>query len=413
MVPVLLAAVLVWIFAKPYKRRLKAKAVVDAEKQSSLVESINGIATIKALSTENHAFERAEVRIVDSINRGIMLGTMSAVQGNIQGLISQCGTLAVYWIGSLMIFKGQISLGQLISFVTLSGYFLGPFGRLLTLQPALQEAFVASDRLSEILDIPVENEDDCSLIKPETIQGKIEVKGLSFSYGTRGRTLKDINLSIQTGQKVAFVGTSGSGKTTMTKLLMKFYAVDEGDISIDGISIKDIETEAYRKLIGYVPQEILLFSGTISENIAWGSEDATPEAIYRAANAAQAHQFISQLPDRYGTRVGERGATLSGGERQRIALARVLMRNPRFVILDEATASLDSLSEKAIMDTLNSATDGVTTIIVAHRLSTIARSDVIFVFDKGEIVEQGTHTELLEKGGAYRALWNAQHEDMV
>lgn len=412
-IPVLLSAILVWLFASPYKQRLKQKAVVDAERQSTLVESINGIATIKALSTENLAFERAEVRIVDSINRGIKIGTMTNIQGSLQNFISQSGTLAVYWIGSLMIFKGSMSLGQLISFVSLSGYFLGPFGRLLTLQPTLQEAFVASDRLSEILDIPEEGEAECEYFKPETIKGKIEVSNLSFSYGTRGKTLKNINIEINTGQKVAFVGASGSGKTTMIKLLMKFYQWEEGNISIDGINLKEIDTESYRSLIGYVPQEILLFSGTISENIAWGAEDASSEDIFNSAVAAQAHQFISVLPDRYATRVGERGATLSGGERQRIALARILLRKPKLIILDEATASLDSLSEKAILDTLNTVTSDITTIIVAHRLSTIAHSDVIFVFDKGEIVETGTHDGLLKKNGMYKQLWVAQHEEIV
>lgn len=412
-IPVLLSAVLVWLFAKPYKERLKQKAIIDAEKQSTMVESINGIATIKALSTELKAFERAEVRIVDSINRGIKLGTLSNFQGSVQTFLSQTGTLAIYWIGSLHIFDGTMSLGQLISFVTLSGYFLGPFGRLLTLQPALQEAFVASDRLSEILDIPQENEVDSGTIEPTNLEGKIEISNLSFSYGTRGRTLKSISMSIEAGQKVAFVGSSGSGKTTMTKLLMKYYSWEEGEISVDGINLQDMNTESYRKLIGYVPQEILLFSGTISENIAWGTDNAVAAEVFAASVAAQAHPFISKLPDRYATRVGERGATLSGGERQRIALARILLRKPRLIILDEATASLDSLSEKAIMDTITTAVSGVTTIIMAHRLSTIAHCDTIFVFDQGQIIEFGTHEQLLAQKGHYLKMWSAQHEDVL
>lgn len=411
MIPVALSAALVWSFAGPYKRRLKAKAAIEAEKQSTLVESINGIATIKALSSEGLAYGRAENRIVDCINRGMRLGTMAATQGALQSFLSQCGTLAVYWTGSLMILGGHLSLGQLISFVTLSGYFLGPFGRLLTLQPALQEAFVASDRLSEILDIPTEGEAECGSIESDSLRGKIEVRGLSFSYGTRGRTLSDIDMTILPGQRVAFVGASGSGKSTMTKLLMKFYRPDEGDILIDGVSLGDLRTDAYRRLVGYVPQDILLFSGTIGENIAWGCENARPADVYRAAVAAQAHDFISRLPERYGTRVGERGATLSGGERQRIALARVLLRKPGLVILDEATASLDSLSERAIMDTLSAATKSVTTILVAHRLSTVVDCDAVFVFDGGKIVERGTHRELYSLGGVYRSLWDARREE--
>lgn len=408
-IPVVLSALLVWLFAKPYKTRLKQKAVIDAEKQSTLVECINGIATIKALSTEKQAFQRAEFQIVDSIKRGITLGTFSNSQGSLRDILSSAGTLAVYWIGSLNILNGTMSLGQLLSFVTLSGYFLGPFGRLLTLQPALQEAFVASDRLSEILDMPEEGETNATNIQTGALQGKIEVKNLSFSYGTRGITLKNINFDIQPGQKVAFVGSSGSGKTTMTKLLMKFYAWQEGDILIDDYSLKDINTDRYRKQVGYVPQEILLFSGTIAENIAWGSEGATGQEIINAAVAAQAHPFICALPERYATHIGERGASLSGGERQRIAMARILLRKPKLIILDEATASLDSVSERAIMDTFNSVTEGVTSIIVAHRLSTISHCDVIFVFQNGEIIESGTHEELMAKGNAYHQLWSAQY----
>ena len=310
-----------------------------------------------------------------------------------------------------MIFKGTLSLGQLISFITLSGYFLGPLSRLLTLQQFLQEAAIASDRLSEILDMPEESEEEKDLMEFDRIKGKIEVKNLSFSYGTRGAALKNVSLKIMPGQKVAFVGTSGSGKTTMTKLLMKFYKPENGEIFVDGINSRDIDTKSFRKCIGYVPQDVLLFSGTILENILWGSEGAGIKDAVLAAHAAEASEFISRLPDRYGTVVGERGATLSGGERQRISLARVLLRRPSLMILDEATASLDSLSERAIMDTIHRNGGKSTMIIVAHRLSTIRNCDRIFVFDKGRIVESGTHEELIEKKGKYHQMWRAQNEE--
>lgn len=410
MVPVVLSAIVAWLFAKPYKNRLKKKAVLEAEKQSLLVESINGVGTIKALSSEKEVYEKSEDLIITTVEKGIELGTMSNFQSTLQLFISQCGTLAVYWIGSLEIFKGNMSLGQLISFVTLSGYFLGPFSRLLTLQPALQEAFVASDRLSEILDIPEENEKKEELLQNNSLQGNIEVKNLSFSYGTRGKTLTNISFSISQNQKIAFVGSSGSGKTTMTKILLKFFEYDEGEISIDGINLKDIETESYRSFIGYVPQEVLLFSGTVAENIALGTKEATFQDVYDAAKAAQADPFISDLPERYKSKIGERGATLSGGERQRLSLARILLKKPSLIILDEATASLDSVSEKAVMNTLNTVTEGITTIIVAHRLSTIRHCDKIIVFDKGEIKEMGTHEELLLINGFYTKLWNAQNQ---
>lgn len=411
MIPVIISAVIVWLFVKPFRRNIRALSVREADKQSALVECVNGVATIKALSSEKSAFERTEGKIVECVRRNIKLSSMSNAENAFQRFISSSGTLLLYWIGSLMIFKGTLSLGQLISFITLSGYFLGPLSRLLTLQQFLQEAAIASDRLSEILDMPEESEEEKDLMEFDRIKGKIEVKNLSFSYGTRGAALKNVSLKIMPGQKVAFVGTSGSGKTTMTKLLMKFYKPENGEIFVDGINSRDIDTKSFRKCIGYVPQDVLLFSGTILENILWGSEGAGIKDAVLAAHAAEASEFISRLPDRYGTVVGERGATLSGGERQRISLARVLLRRPSLMILDEATASLDSLSERAIMDTIHRNGGKSTMIIVAHRLSTIRNCDRIFVFDKGRIVESGTHEELIEKKGKYHQMWRAQNEE--
>lgn len=409
MIPVIISSVIIWITAKPFKVLIKNRAMAMAEKDASMYETINGISTIKALSTEKNAFRRSEVRIVDSINKTMRLETFSNLNVNIQNFISSLGTLLVYWIGSYKIFAGEMTLGQLISFITLSGFFLGPLGRLLTMQPALQEAFVAAERLSDIMELEEEsfNEGNCEEI--DSLKNEIEFKNLSFSYGTRGRNVQSVNLKIKKGEKIAFVGKSGSGKSTLLKLLMKFYRPEEGSIIIDGKDISEIKTENYRNLIGYVPQESLLFSGTIAENIAWGLDDATPEKIIASAYAAQALDFITALPDKFHTLVGEHGATLSGGERQRIALARILMRNPEIIVLDEATASLDSISEKAIMETVNSFKDR-TIIMVAHRLSTICNCDKIFVVDSGKIVESGTHDELIAKNGEYKKLWEAQYE---
>lgn len=410
MIPVFISAIIVWIYSTPFKRLIKTRAILEADKNASMYESINGIATIKGLSTEDKAYLRVEEKIVAAANKNLELGKLGNCQRAIQNMISGSGTLALYWIGSFMIFDGKITLGQLISFNTLSGFFLGPLKRLLTMQLHLQEVMISAERLTDIIDMEEENSDDEKLEEIEDLSGKIEFKNVSFSYGTRGRALENISFEIPAGKKVAFVGTSGSGKTTLLKLLMKFYKLEEGQILINGTDISEIKTTSFREKIGYVPQESLLFSGTISENIVWGCDNPEPKKIIATAMAAQAYDFIQRLPEKFNTYVGEHGSTLSGGERQRLAMARILMRNPQMLILDEATASLDSISEQSIMDTIFTRIQGRTVIMVAHRLSTIKDCDLIYVFNKGKLVEQGTHFELLAKNNFYKKLWSAQNE---
>lgn len=410
MIPVLISALIVWLSASTFKRLIKNRAIAEADKNASMYESINGIATIKALSTESSAFRRNEIKVVDSINQTIKLNSFANLNGTIQNFISSIGTLLIYWIGSFKIFSGEISLGQLISFTTLSSFFLGPLSRLLTMQPNLQEAFVAAERLNDVMEIDEEMTDKKAIEKAFPLQNQIEFKDVSFSYSTREKAISKINFTIKKGEKIAFVGMSGSGKSTLLKLLMKFYKPEEGKILFDSKDISKIKTDEFRNLIGYVPQETLLFSGSIAENIAWGNDYFTSENIVKSAQSAQALDFIMNLPENFKTFVGENGATLSGGEKQRISLARILMRNPQILILDEATASLDSISEKAIMKTVNEM-EGRTIIMVAHRLSTISNCDRIFVMNEGEIAECGTHKELLKKNGIYRKLWKAQYEE--
>lgn len=408
-IPVLISSLIVLLCAKTFKKLIRKRAVAEANKNASMYETINGIATIKALSTEENAFRRNEILCVNSTDNSIKLESFSNLNGAILGFISSLGTLLIYWIGSYKIFNGEMSLGQLISFTTLSGFFLGPLTRLLTMQPHLQEAMVSAERLSDVMDMEEEMKEDGYYEEPVPLKKSFEFKDVAFSYGVRNKAVENINLTINKGETIAIVGTSGSGKSTLLKLLMKFYQCESGSILMDGKDINTLKTDEYRDMIGYVPQESLLFSGTIAENIAWGMENFSPEKIYKAAEEAQALDFILNLPEKFKTVVGENGATLSGGERQRIALARILMRNPEIIILDEATASLDSLSEKAIMNTVNQMKDR-TIIIVAHRLSTVKNCDRIYVMNKGRILETGNHNQLLKAKGEYKKLWGAQYE---
>lgn len=409
-IPTVLSAAIVLVFTKSFRKLIHDKAVIEAEKYSHFVETINGISTVKALSTESDSYDKAELKIIDAIRKDFSLSKLSNFQNTLQNFLTQAGSLSVYWYGSYLIMKGSLSLGELISFVTLLGFFLGPLTRLITLQPQLQELEVAGQRVGEILDVPEEKEISNGLITNKKIKGSIHIQNLSFSYGTRGLTLNNISMEIKAGEKVAIVGPSGSGKTTLLKLIMKFYKAESGNIYLDDQNIDDIDTESYRNYFGYVPQEILLFSGTIAENIAWGNENATPEDIFNAAKEAQALDFISKLNNRFATMVGERGASLSGGERQRIAIARIILRKPKVLILDEATSNLDSLSETSIMKTINSIGKQMTTVIVAHRLSTIRNCDRIFVLKDGILSEEGNHESLIEKNGIYAQMWKSQTE---
>lgn len=404
-IPVILSAVLVFLFSKRFKNLIYQRSVIEAEKYSHFVECINGISTIKALSTEFYAYDKAEIKILQAIKKNFSLSNLGNLQGTLQNFLSQIGNLAVYWYGSWLIIQGQLSLGELISFVTLLGYFLGPLSRLITLQPQLHEISVANKRLGEIFDLPTEENSNNGIIQLNNIDGNISIKNLTFSYGTRGNSLENISLEIKAGEKIAFVGPSGSGKTTLVKLLLKFYLPNEGEITLDDKNIKDLNTTSYRNCFGYVPQEILLFSGTIEENIAWGNHDSTSEEIFNAAKDSEALDFIAKLNNRFSTKVGEKGSSLSGGERQRIAIARILLRKPKILILDEATSNLDSLSEKSIMNTINNIGKKMTTIIVAHRLSTIKNCDKIFVLMNGHLMESGNHKELIEKNGIYKQMW--------
>ncbi|UTC83714.1 peptidase domain-containing ABC transporter [Treponema denticola] len=412
LVPVVIGAIGVLLFAKPYEKKMKERAIAEASKQSCMVELITGIETIKSIASEDIANDKAEFVLVEATRKNIEIASMVNFQNVFQMFVYKCGSLAVYWIGGLAILKGKMSLGQLISFVILSGYFLDPLSRLLTLQPLLQEAKTAAERLSEIFEEApeIDEENEVEKIVPDKILGAIEVKNVSFSYGARGKTLKDVSLKIHSGSKVAFVGESGSGKSTLAKLLVKLYKPDAGEILLDGKNIEDYDTKVLRKKIGYIQQDSLLFSGSIANNIRESNPSARMSDVFLASSIAAADRFITHLPERFSTIVGERGTSLSGGEKQRIAIARTILKKPQILILDEATSGLDSVTEHDVMKNINGISENQTHVIISHKLATTKDCDEIFVFDKGEIVEHGTHEELLKKEDFYYNLWNMQNK---
>lgn len=401
-----LSLLIVWLFSHRFARGYQKVMAQSAQVQSYLVEVLSGSNTIKALNASNLVYEEYEKRQMQVIHTAYNLGITRNVQILFTTLIEDWITNAIFWIGSYNILKGQMSLGQLISFNALLGYFTGPLSRLINLQPTLQEAYVAADRLGEVLELEEEIPSHGKWLKPQLFAGKIEFNSVSFRYGTRRLVLENLSFSIKPGQWIAFVGPSGCGKTTLVKLLLKFYKPEQGKILFDEHNLQDIDTVCLRAHIGYVPQDIFLFSGTIAENISLHKPDALFEEIVESAKKAHAHEFIEALPERYNTVISEKGVSLSGGERQRIAIARALLGSPDLMIFDEATSNLDSISEHEIHRTMESLrSEKITTILVAHRLSTVIHCDKIFVMEHGHIVESGNHLELLAQQSLYAKLW--------
>ena len=409
---VLLYLIIVLTFNKWYEQLNRKQMEDNAQLTSYLVESLNGIQTVKAYNAERKVNRETEIKFVKLLKSIFDLSWVSNLQSSLKTFVELVGGVVILWVGSVCVIKGQITIGQLITFNSLLVYFLDPVKNLINLQPQMQTAIVAADRLGEILDLEAEKgENERKKLCPETLAGDIVFKNINFRYGTRQLVLENINFTIKKGQKVAFVGESGSGKTTLSKLLLHLYRAESGNILINGNNIEDIQIERLRDKIAYISQETFLFSGSILDNLSLGLDYATMDDIIEAAKSAQAHDFINELPLRYETRLEENGANLSGGQRQRLSIARAMLKKPDILILDEATSNLDAITERQLDKTINEYSESMTTIFIAHRLSTIKSCDQIFVMDKGKIIERGTHEELKRLGGKYAMLAKQQSLD--
>lgn len=388
-----------------YKKFNKNQMENNEQFTSHMIESLNGIQTVKVYCAESKIIRKAEEKFLKLLKSNFTLNWTNNLQESLKSLIELVGINIIIWVGAINVIEGKMTIGTLMSFNTLLGYFFEPLKNLISLQPKIQTAIVAIDRLNEILDLEVEKKAvEYKKIVPNSLGGDIEINNVSFRYGTRKPVLNNINVSIKKGQKVAFVGSSGSGKTTLSKLLLRLYSPENGKILINNINIDDIQVEKLREKIAYISQDTFLFGESIYDNLKLGQEDISLDEVIDISERCQAREFIDELPLRYETIIEENGSNLSSGQKQRLAIIRAMIRKPDILILDEATSNLDATTEKEISNTIKDICKNMTTIIIAHRLSTIKECDKIFVMDGGKIIESGNHYELCKLGGKYAEL---------
>ena len=362
---------------------------------------------------------RAALRAVGPVlyaNTGDWVETCSALAEREDGtltLLTFAAAAAVLWYGGRQVIEGAVSPGDLFAFVLFAGILIGPFGSAARMFAQVREAQGAMQRVLEILDTQPEVRDRPDAVDMTAIRGHVRVDRVSFAYDPRQPVLVDVSFEVRPGEMVAFVGPTGAGKSTLVNLLHRFYDPTEGSVTIDGHDLRTVRLDSLYRQIALVPQETMLFGGTILDNIRYGRQEATEEEVIAASRAANAHDFIIATPDGYRTPVGEKGVNLSGGQRQRVAIARAVLKNPSILMLDEATSALDSESEMLIQDALDRLMSGRTTFVIAHRLTTVQRADRILVLNKGRIVEEGTHASLMERKGLYQYLYTLRLEELA
>lgn len=400
----------VYVFFGRLRKLTRERSQALAEVQGFLHERVQGISVVKSFAIEDNETKNFDKKNTNFLTRALKHTRWNAYSFAAINTVTDIGPIIVIGVGAYLAISGSITVGTLAAFVGYLELLFGPLRRLVASFTTLTQSFASMDRVFQLIDEDYDIKNGVGAQPIEIKQGRIDIDHVSFQYNdNEAPILKDINLSIEKGETVAFVGMSGGGKSTLINLIPRFYDVTSGQILIDGHNIKDFLTGSLRNQIGLVQQDNILFSDTVKENILLGRPTATDEEVVEAAKMANAHDFIMNLPQGYDTEVGERGVKLSGGQKQRLSIARIFLNNPPILILDEATSALDLESESIIQEALDVLSKDRTTLIVAHRLSTITHADKIVVIENGHIVETGTHRELMSKQGAYEHLYSIQN----
>jgi ATP-binding cassette subfamily B protein len=398
----------VYRFTRRIKKASRAVRRKEGQVVSVLEEVLSSIRVVKAFAREDYEQERFERESRESVEMALQARSLKAKLAPLVSIIVAAGTCLVLWYGARLVLTGALTSGALLVFLLYLGKMYKPMRDLSKMSDTISKASVGWERIREVLETETQVRNIRGARPAPRFKGKIEFDNVSFSYDESREILENVSLRIEPGQLAAFVGPTGGGKTTIVSLLPRFYEFASGQIRIDGQDIRRFKIKSLRQQISFVLQESLLFRAPVWENIAYGKPEATHDEIVRAARLANAHEFIEEMPEAYDTMIGERGLTLSGGQRQRITIARAIIRNAPILILDEPSSGLDPAAEKLVFDALSNLMEGRTSIVIAHRLATVRRADVIFVIDNGRVVESGTHVELLDRGGLYSHLYELQ-----
>lgn len=399
-------ALIIFLFMKPFEKMNHETMEANSLLSSSIIEDINGIETIKSLTSEKQRYQKIDKEFVTYLKKSFAYGRSESLQKVLKAAARLILNVLILWLGATLVMDQKISLGQLITYNTLLVYFTNPLENIINLQTKLQSARVANERLNEVYLVQSEFNEEKLIKDLSHFPADIDFRGVSYKYGYGANVLSEIDLHIPTGSKTSFVGVSGSGKTTLAKMMVHFYGPNQGDICLGGVNLNQLDKQVLRQYINYLPQQPYVFNGTILENLLLGArEGTTQEDILRAVELAEIRSDIERMPLNYQTELSADGAGISGGQRQRIALARALLTDAPVLILDEATSSLDILTEKRIIDNLMALDK--TIIFIAHRLTIAERSEQVVVLDQGRIVESGSHKELIEKEGFYHHLINS------